>query len=773
MFWSRIATLILRNRIIVLVASGLITILMAWQMLGLRIDYGYSGMLPETDSVSIRLNEFNRMFGEDAGLFFFGFEDPDFYTLERFNSFNELKRRIRSIDGIKSVLSVYDAVNLKKNAERKTLDLYRVFPDEVADQRQLDSLAAEFRSLPIYRDLVYSDSSKMFLAAMTMDDKAINTRARSRIIGEMKELVDAYGVKHNIKIHYSGLPYVRTTIAQIIQREFIKFLILSAVAVALILFFFFRSGRTVLFSMLTILTGVVWAMGGVVLTGSSITVLNAMIPGLLIVIGVPNNIYLLNKYHGEYALHGNKMKALHRVIEKVGAEIFMTNLTTAAGFATFMTINNEMIRTFGLIASVNIMILYLLCLTMVPVIFSFLPPPQEKHVRHLKSRVIQRIVDRLVYLVENRRKTIYLAVFILLAGSVFGITRMKSTGYILDDVPKENRLYKDLKFFENSIRGVMPLEVAIDTKKPNGILASSFLRKVEDFQEYTAQFTELGRSFCVVDGMKIAMQAYYNGNEKYYRLPSQQERAFLLPYLSGQIEGNRLVSAFIDSTSQIMRINLRIADVGNNRMEAIAADLQARLDSLFPPGEYHTILTGSSMKYTLGTRYLIRNLVQSLAIAIIMIGVFIAWMYRKPRMILVALLVNLLPLLFTAGLMGYANISIKPSTLLVFSVTYGIAVDTAIHFLSKFRQHLSDRGINQEEVVIRTLKEIGISVIYTATVLFIGFGIFVASEFGGTKAMGFLASLTLVVAVISNLLLVPTILLRSIRKDLEARNLNQ
>ncbi|MFH0761534.1 MAG: MMPL family transporter [Bacteroidota bacterium] len=773
MFWARIARLILRNRIAIVVVVGLITLFMLWEMRGLKIDYGYSGMLPETDSVTIKLEQFNQMFGEDAGLFFFGFEDPDFYTLDRFRTFSELNDQLRQIEGVNSVLSVYDAINLKKNPENKTFDLYRVFPDTITDQKQLDSLAASFRSLPIYRDLVYSDSSNMFLMVMTMDKSCINTKDRVRIVDEMKALTEEYGKSQNLKIHYSGLPYVRTTLAEIIQREFIKFLILSAVATTLILFLFFRSLITVFFSVVIMAIGVVWALAGIVLIGSTITVLNAMIPALLIVIAVPNNIYLLNKYHGEYAKHKNKVKALHRVIQNVGAEIFMTNLTTAAGFATFMTINNEMIRNFGLISSVNIMVLYFLCLTLMPIFFSFLPPPREKHVRHLDNRVINRIVDRLVSLVRFKRKGIYLSVLLIVVVSAIGITRMKSTGYILDDIPKENPLSKDLKFFENSIRGVMPLEVAIDTKKPNGVLSGNFLRKVEDFQEYAEEFPELGRSFCIADGMKVAMQAYYNGDKKHYKLPSQQERAFILPYLSGQIEANPIIASFIDSASQKMRINMRIADVGNDRMEEITGLLQEHLDSLFSPGQYNTILTGSSMLYTLGTKYLIRNLVQSLAIAIFLIAIFIAWMYRNSRMVFVAVAGNLIPLLFTAGLMGYANISVKPSTLLVFSVTYGIAVDTAIHFLSKYRQHLACPGIDKEAAIIQTLREVGVSVIYTVSVLFVGFGIFVASEFGGTKTMGFLMSLTLLIAVIANLLLVPSILLGKIMKDKAAPAINQ
>jgi len=765
MFWSGVARIILRNRITIVAIIGLITAFMIWEMRGLKIDHGYSGLLPDSDSVSIKLEEFNKMFGEEAGLSFFGFEDPDFYTLERYKDFRKLNEDIRQIDGVSSVLSVYEAINLKKNPEKKAFEIHKVFPDSISSQKELDSLSLEFRRLPIYKDLVYNDSSHLFIVVVSMRPDCINTSDRARISMKIAELVKVYAKKQNIKAHFSGLPYVRTTISNMIQKEFIKFLILSALATTLILFFFFRSLVTVFFSILIIGIGVVWSLGMVVLAGSNITVLNAMIPALLIVIGVPNNIFLLNKYHGEYARHQNKVKALQRVIQKVGSEIFLTNLTTAAGFATFMVINNQMLKTFGMISSVNIMVLYLLCLTLVPIAFSFLPPPKEKHIRHLENRFLNRVVDRFVFWVRFRRNWIYAVVVIILLGSVYGITQMRSTGFILDDIPKENHIYKDLKFFEQRVGGVMPLEVAINTNKPNGVMSMNFLRKVEDFQEYATQFPDLARSFCLVDALKLARQAYYNGDESQYKLPSAQERAFILPYLSGPMGNASILNMFVDTVYQNMRINFRIADVGNDRMLEIAGLLQNKLDELFPPGQYKTLVTGSSMTYTLGTEYLILNLLQSLVLAIFMIGLFIAWMYKNPRMIFVSVFGNLLPLIFTAGLMGYANITIKPSTLLVFSVTYGIAVDTAIHFLSKFRHHMACKGIDPEVAIIQTMREVGVGVIYTVTVLFIGFGIFVASEFGGTKAMGFLMSLTLLIAVISNLLLVPSILLRKIQKD--------
>lgn len=765
MFWAKVAGKVLRNRKGIAIVIGVVTVFMAFQLPKLQIDYGYSGMLPESDSVSIKLLEFNKIFGEEGGLFLLGFQDSDFFKLDKYNKFSQLKSSIRKIDGIKNVMSVYEAVNLRKNEDKKTFDIFSIFPEKVESQEQLDSLVRQFRSIPIYRDLIYSDSTHTYLLVMTLGDEHINTKSRMAIVSNMKDIATQFGKDNNLQIHYSGLPYVRSIISAIVQREFIKFLILAAVSTALILLLFFKSTRAVFFSLLIVSIGAVWAMGMMSLMGASITVLTGMIPALLIVIGIPNNIFLLNKYHGEYQLHQNKVKSLQRVIQKVGAEVFMANTTCAVGFATFMTIDNQMLRSFGFIAGVNIMVLCLLCLFLVPVIWSFMPPPEEKHVRHLDNRIVRIITDKLVYLIRFKRTRIYVGVFAIMLVAVFGITKMKSTGFILDDIPKKNQIYKDQVFFEKTIKGVLPLEVAIDTKRPNGVFGLTFLKKVESFQEYCSQYPDLARSFSMVDVMKVINQSYYNGGEKFYRLPGAQERAFLMPYLSGAVAGNKIINAFVDSTKQILRVNFRVADVGTNRMVAIQTSMQAKLDTLFPPDQYTTILTGSALKYTLGTEYLVRHLIKSLLLAILLIAFFMAYMYRSPRMIFVSIFANLLPLLFTAGLMGYFNISIKPSTLLVFSVTYGIAVDTAVHFLSKYRQHKSCRGIDPAVAVINTLKEVSVSVIYTVTVLFIGFGIFVVSEFGGTKAMGFLISITLLIAVVSNLLLVPSILLQGIEKD--------
>lgn len=763
MTWSKIASFILKFRIPVLIIVVGISGFMSWKMQYLELDYGYSGMLPATDPVQIEYAEFTRLFGEDGTLFFFGYQDPDYFSLENYRAFSELKKDLLEINGITSVLSAFDAIQLHKNLEDRVFEMKPIFPDGLMDETKLDSLSEVFRSIPIYKDLVYDESSDTYLVVMTMDSLIINTKARVRSIRDMEERVDRFSEETGKKIHYSGLPYVRTEYASMIQKELYVFLVLSTLITALILFIFFRSWRVVLVSVFVVGLGVICTLAVIVVLDYRITVLTSMIPPVLIVIGIPNCVFLLNRYHQESRKTTNKIKALHRVIEKVGNAIFMTNVTTAAGFATFMVIQNKTLASFGMVASIGIMIMFILSISLIPIIFSFVKAPGSKQVSHLDNKLINRLVKWFVYMVQNRRRVIWGGVILLVVVAVIGGTMMRATGYIVDDLPEDDPLYADLKFFEKHVKGVMPLEIAIDTRRPNGVYQSSFLKKVEAFQDELLQYPELSRSFSIVDGLKYARQAYFNGAERHNKLPSNTERSFILGYLNKEINGNDLINSFIDSTNQIMRVNVRVADVGTYRMLELSDSIQLKLDRYFPPDKYETLLTGSSLTFTKGTKYLVENLFVSLGLAILIIAFFMAGMFRSFRIVFITIFANMLPLMFTAGLMGYVGISIKPSTVLVFSVTFGIAVDTAIHYLAKYRQEIACKTRDNNEAVIKALREVGVSIIYTVCILFLGFGIFMFSRFGGTVAMGLLVSITLVVAVITNLLLVPSLLLKKKR----------
>ncbi|NPA36466.1 MAG: MMPL family transporter [Chlorobi bacterium] len=758
--WIGIARIILKNRILILVAILIITLFMGYNARNIQMSYQYAPLLPEDDPAYIEYESFIKHFGNEGNLLVVGVKDNDFFSVSHFKCWNDFSERLKNIDGVKSVFSVSQAYRLVKNKQQKKFEIKPAFPDKVKYQSTLDSLKEAFEKLPFYKNIIYNPKNDVYMMAITLDENILHSPQRVKLVEDIVEAGKKYEKTTGNKLHYSGLPYIRIVTAEMIKRELNMFIYLALGVTALIIFIFFRSFKVVLSSMLVVGIAVIWALGIQALFGYKITILTGMIPPLIIVIGIPNTVFLLNKYHQEYRKHNNKIKALQRMIRKIGNATFLTNLTTAAGFGTFIFTSSKILVEFGTVAAINIMIVFVLSILLIPIIFSFLPGPNARHLNHLDNKLITGIVERLVKISLNHRNAVYIVTGIILVLGIIGITRIKTTGYMLDDIPHDNALYIDLKFFEENFNGMMPLEIVIDTKKPNGAIQSSVLRKMDKLQKELAEYPEISAPLSLVEVVKFARQAFYNGKEKYYGVPGNQERNFILSYV-GKMKGNQsdIVSSFVDSTKQKTRISFRVEDIGSTRMEVLDKNIRASIDSVFTPKRYNTSITGSSVVFFKGTSYLIRNLFTSLMLAILLIASFMAWMFSSKRMVMVSLIPNLIPLIMTAALMGYFGISIKPSTILVFSIAFGISVDDTIHFLAKYRLELEETNWSIRAAVVLALRETGVSMIYTSIILFFGFGVFSVSEFGGTVALGVLVAITLLFALFSNLILLPSLLL--------------
>lgn len=760
--WIRIASTILRNRLLILVLLALITLFMGFQARKIEMSYQYAPLLPADDPASIEYEQFLSLFGNEGNMLVLGVRDENFFDFEHFKTWEALGEALKQVQGVKSVFSVSETYDLVKSTDQRRFDLKPHF-ENVENQKQLDSLKAVFFDMPFYQQQIYNKETQAYLMAVTLATDILESPDRVRLIDDIKAAGAAYETETGTRLKYSGLPYIRVETAEMIKRELNMFILLTLAIMAVIIFIFFRSFKVVLFSLLVVGMAVVWALGSQALLGYKITILTGMIPPLIIVIGIPNVVFLLNKYHQEFRKHGNKIKSLQRVIRKIGNATFLTNLTTASGFATFIFTSSRILVEFGVVASINIMVVFVLSLLLIPIIFSFLPDPEERHVKHLDSKVMVKTVNKLVHVTLHHPKIIFGITLVMLIVGGVGITRIKTTGYMLDDIPHNHQLYADLQFFEKHFSGLMPLEIYIDTKKPNGVMHPKNMKKMDELQAELFVLPELSKPLSALEVMKFSRQAYYNGQASFYGLPNQQERNFILSYLRNNKEGaaapSEVMTSFIDSTRQRTRISLRMADVGTTKMAELDTMVRAKLNRVFPPDTYETAITGASVVFFKGTEYLIRNLFTSLLLAVFIIASFMAWMFSSKRMVLVSLIPNLIPLIMTAALMGYFGIPIKPSTILVFSIAFGISVDDTIHFLAKYRQELSETNWSIRAAVVLALKETGLSMIYTSIILFFGFGVFSVSEFGGTSALGILVAVTLLIAMFSNLILLPALLL--------------
>jgi len=797
--WQSISRIILRNRVIFLAGWILLTIFMGLETTHVKLSYDLNKSIPANAQVNLDYEAFKNEFGDEGNLVVIAIRSDDFFQLDFFRQWDSLSQELTTIPDVQNVLSVPQTMRMVRNAPERKFDIAPVFNHLPDTQAELDSLKEEFYKLPFYDRRLYNEDRDVFLMLVSLNKDILSTVRRITVMDDIYTFTRPYEERTGNHLYYTGLPVIRHYQLTTISGEILLFLLLAVIVTIVVLFILFRSWIAVVFPLLFIGSGVVFSMGLMSLIGFKVTLLTGLIPSLLIVIGVPNSVYLLNKYHIEFRKHGNKVKALTVIIEKVGYAMFFTNLTTAVGFGVFYFTRVQMLTEFGLITFISIVMTFLISIIIMPVIFSFLPKPRKSDTNHLNNKLFHGIINKLVSWTFGHGRSVIAASIILVLVALPGVLMLRSAGYILDDVSHRTRLYQDQQFFESEFNGILPFEIVIEKKQAltrirdtivnpvyhhetedsvialdtvyvvrtdtsdNQVTSYATLSKIAELQTLLSQYSCFSTSLSILDGLKFARQAYYNGNPRYYDLPDFERLspndARVGDFLKNTKQSALTRSVFTDKTGSKTRVSVQIADVGSDSMPHIMEALQPRVDSIFDQEHYHVYFTGTSVVALEGYNYLIKSLLGSVSLALIIIAIIMTTQFRSLRMLLLALLPNLLPLFVTAAIMGYFHIPLKPSTVLIFSVAFGIAVDYSIHFLAKYRQELIRHSFNVRDTVRVALQETGMSMIYTSIILFFGFIIFTFSEFEGTKNLGILTSLTLIVALFTNMLLLPSLLI--------------
>ena len=760
-FWGTVANLILRNRILILITIGVVTLFLASQWKNMRFTFTEANLLPDTHPENLQYEDFIKTFGEEGNLIVIALKDDDFFTEKIFLEWIALNDKINEFSEIDFTLSTNNVQSLIKDETQKKFFLQNLLPNKKIDSVKLKKFKQNLiLELPFYKNILYSINGKSIRTAIYMDKDIVNTSQRKDFIYQtFIPLINSFEERTGLDVRVSGMPYIRTLNAQNIVDEIGIFVVSAILLTSFIFFLFFRSFRATFISMFVVIIGVMWAFGILGWMGYEITILTALIPPLIIVIGIPNCIFLINKYQQEVAKHGNKVKSLQRVIMKIGNATLMTNLTTASGFATFILTDSKILKEFGTVASINIIAIFLLSLLIIPIVYSFMNSPNKKHLQHLNNNYVNKFVMWMEDKVKYKRINVFIISIISLMFGIIGIYQINISGSIIEDMPKKSAFFKDILFFDEEFNGIVPIEVIIDTKRKGGVNRLSTIKRIDRLEKYIEDIPELSTALSTVRGIKFIKQAYYNGNPNYFNLPSTQENRFIARYLKNMNDSGDLMQNYVDSTAQFSRVTTFMKDIKTERIEEIEKELLKEIDKIFPTERYNVNLTGKPLLYLKGTHYLIRNLIISLSLAILLIAIFMAYMFRSFKMIVISLIPNLLPLIITAGVMGFTGIPLKPSTILVFSIAFGISVDDTIHFLAKYRQELIENNWKIKPAVYSSLRETAISMFYTSIVLFFGFAVFMSSNFGGTVALGGLVSVTLLFAMLANLILLPSLLI--------------
>ncbi len=767
--WRKFSSALLRNRVAFTSIVMLLTVFMGWEALQMELSYEFAKILPDSDSTFIDYKQFRSKFGEDGTVLVMGFEDKDLFKADKMNDWYDVSQKIKKIQGIKDILALPTAYGLVRNDSLMRFDTVRVMNAGVSRQSQADSLRDALLDLPFYEGLILNKESGATLMAITFKKEDLNSARRITMVKEITNIGDAYGAKHGVEMHYSGMPFVRAAMMAKVSKEMTLFLILAICVTGLILWLFFRTISTVLVSLIVVAIGVVWSIGIMQLFGYKITVLSGLVAPLIMVIGVPNCIFLINKYQREILDHGNRLKALSRTIETIGVTLFLANITTSIGFAVLYFTQSSLLVEFGVVASISVLATYFVTLILIPVLLSLLPMPSAKHTKHQDNPIIGKSLTIIDNVVQNHRPMVYIITTVLTLVSIWGMSFINMNGYVVDDLPKKDKVYTDLAFFEKHFKGVLPFEISVDTKVRNGVFGDNAkaLYKIKRLQGLMAEYPEFSKPLSLVEAIKFGYQAYRDGQPKYYRMPGVDDLKKLQEYVSPKSGSNDRLKSFIDTARQVTRVSYQAADIGSKRMKVLMAELRPRIDSIFDPKEYDVNTTGHSLVFLKSNDYLLSNLIESLVIEIVLIALVGIALFRSVRIIVLSKLPCLIPLVITAGVMGFLDIRFKPSTILIFSIAFGISSDGTIYFLTRYRQELMKRGRTAARAISEAIHDTGRSMIYTSVILFCGFSIFAASSFGGTVALGILVSLTLLMSMFTNLILLPAILLSIHSKTLQ------
>lgn len=765
--WKNLGRFILNYRILLLLLLAVLTAFMAWHAGRVQINYDFSKAIPVNNPKYKTYQEFRRKFGEDGNLLVIGIQTRKLFEEKTFNAYSQLVRDLKKVRGVDDIICVTSAINLVKVPETEKLVADTIFPERSLTQAEIDSGKTIFLSLPFYKNLLYNPDTHAWLMGVRINKDLMSSKYRNEIVSTISKLADAFGAANQLTVHQSGLPLIRTELSIRVKREMRMFILASAILSALILLLFFRSFSAMWLSLAVVTLGVIWSIGTMHLLDIKLGVLTALIPSLIVVIGIPNCIYFFNKFHTSFNETGDKKKSLVMMVDKMGVVTFFCNLTAAIGFAVFALTQSQILKEFGIVAGINIFALFFISLLFIPAMLSFLPSPKSRHVKYLDNPGLNSWLDRLERWSLNHRKLIYIVTLALVIISIVGTIRLKTEAYIVDDLPKSDRVYTDLRFFETNFKGVMPLEIIVDTKKKFGVTRNlNNLERIDSLSQFLKEMNSIAKPLSITEGLKFAKQAFFDGDSNSYSMPSAYDLPALSQYLnfkndSGKNKNSfaKLVATFMDADKQQARISVSMADVGTRRLPHILDSITDRVDQLFAKDKYDVRLTGTSVTFLEGSRYIINGLKDSIIWAFALIALCMLYLFRSFRILACSLLPNVIPLLITAGVMGWVGVPLKPSTVLVFSVALGIAIDVTIRFLVNYKQELPLHNYDMKKTVIETIHSTGISIIYTSLVLIAGFIIFCFSGFGGTKSLGWLTSLTLISATFTNLVLLPAILI--------------
>lgn len=577
---------------------------------------------------------------------------------------------------------------------------------------------------------------------------------------ESKELMSAtYSLLDSFQLnesHFLGRPFFTDELVRMQQKEIVMSTIISGFLVALILVLIFRKPIGVFIALGSIGMGLTLFMGMMGLLDREFNAMAALYPVIMLIVGTSDVIHIMSKYVDELGKGKEKQDAMIVTIKQIGLATLYTSLTTAIGFATLYTSNVRPIKEFGLNAAMGVLIAYFTVIFMTTcslILFSKEQIIKEKKGSDRWDVFLTKWYD--LTLTYDKRIVMASIVFFILC--LYGMSKVTTNYRIESNLPIKAKITDDFKYFEESFSGFRPLEFAI-TVKDSSKTADSYevLKEVSKLEDKLREDKNLN-SVISITSMYKSIERMNRGNTlKGYVFP-ENKRDFL--------KAKRMVNRLASDESTILvskdrrktRISTRLADIGADSIKSEGIKIDNWIATNLDTSLLYIKRTGTGLVIDKNAEFIRKDLLNGLCLALIMVSLLMALLFRKMRMLIIALIPNLLPVMFAAALLGYLGIELEAGVSIVFAVVFGIAVDDTIHFLSKYKL-TREQGKEVEDAIRITFMETGKAITFTTIILFFGFLVMFFSNHPPSVVVGMLISVTLIGAWICDLFLLPVIM---------------
>jgi len=749
----RLSQGILRYRFFILSVICCLFLGSIYQILRLRADFSLEVLILTDDEEGECFEEFKERFEESDRDMIVLLQGDTLFRSDGVSLIQQLTAALEDIVGVEKVVTALNAPLIRGTEEGVQIEsLADMVSRNHAENIDLRQKALNNR---MFRRTLVSEDGKTLALLARLDPDVVTEKQKRPVVRAIKSTTISI-IGDRFSIHFSGMPIIQEEYTSQGLQEVLVFFVLSAGILCVFLFITFRNVLGLYVPQLTVITSVVFLLGLMSFAGQELNIISNVIPSLLLVYGIADSIHLINRYYEELDKGLAKKEALLVVVRHMGVACFMTSFTTTVGFLSLYAASIKIIKAFGLFSGIGIFIAYVVTILLIPILLYLRPVPNRKWKEHKGDDAIERALVYVGRLNERHPKILIALGFLFFAGSALLCTRVNTESYILEELTEDNPIVEANEIMEEEMTGIFPYQIQISSGREGLAFEAHFLARVDQLEAFVASQPWIRKSLSIVDILKEMHQAMNGGDPKFYRVPETRELVAQYLLLYGMSGNQEDLDVLITPDGSYVRIASQGVDMGSHNYFELKRRTEEKAASLFePPASYR--VTGRSLLATRALSNIVRDMLVSFFSAFLIIFVAVSLLYRSVKAGLITMIPNVIPLVFTLGFMGFFGITLRLSTVVIFAICLGMAVDDTIHYLTRFREELARTG-DYLLSMYTALRTAGRAIVLTTSIMIAGFLVFLSSGFKATQDFGLLTSVALTSSLLGSLVFLPAAL---------------